>query len=35
MEICQERRGEYKDMTYLDQNRVELHYDMPLNEIIL
>ena len=34
MEICQERRGEYLDMTYLDQSRVELHYDMPLNEII-
>lgn len=34
MEICQERRGEYLDLTYLDQSRVELHYDMPLNEII-
>ena len=34
MEICQERRGEYLDMTYLDQSRVEMHYDMPLNEII-
>ncbi len=34
MELCQERRGEYIDMTYLDQSRVELHYDMPLNEII-
>ena len=34
MDICQERRGEYIDMTYLDQSRVELHYDMPLNEII-
>jgi len=34
MELCQERRGEYLDMTYLDQSRVEMHYDMPLNEII-
>ena len=34
MEICQERRGEYIDMTYLDKTRVEMHYDMPLNEII-
>ena len=34
MELCQQRRGEYKDMAYLDQTRVELHYDMPLNEII-
>ncbi len=34
MELCQERRGEYLDMTYLDQSRVELHYHMPLNEII-
>ncbi len=34
MELCQERRGEYRDMQYLDTDRVELHYDMPLNEII-
>ncbi|MBQ7255287.1 MAG: translation elongation factor 4 [Oscillospiraceae bacterium] len=34
MELCQQRRGEFKDMTYLDPTRVELHYDMPLNEII-
>ena len=34
MELCQERRGEFKDMTYLDNTRVELHYLMPLNEII-
>ena len=34
MELCQQRRGEYKDMAYLDTTRVELHYDMPLNEII-
>ncbi len=34
MELCQQRRGEFKDMVYLGANRVELHYDMPLNEII-
>ena len=34
MELCQQRRGEYKDMVYLDASRVELHYEMPLNEII-
>ena len=34
MDLCQQRRGEFKDMSYLDQSRVELHYDMPLNEII-
>ena len=34
MDLCQDRRGEYKDMTYLDDTRVELHYEMPLNEII-
>ncbi|MBR5542491.1 MAG: translation elongation factor 4 [Oscillospiraceae bacterium] len=34
MELCQERRGEYKDTKYLDANRVEIHYDLPLNEII-
>ena len=34
MELCQQRRGDYKDMQYLDANRVELHYEMPLNEII-
>ena len=34
MELCTNRRGEYKDMTYLDTTRVELHYSMPLNEII-
>jgi GTP-binding protein LepA len=32
--MCQDRRGEYKDMKYLDTNLVELTYDMPLNEII-
>ncbi|MBQ2691038.1 MAG: translation elongation factor 4 [Clostridia bacterium] len=34
MELCQARRGAYKDMKYLDANRVELHYELPLNEII-
>ena len=34
MPLCQDRRGEFKDMQYLDTNLVELHYQMPLNEII-
>ena len=34
MEMCQNRRGTYIDMKYLDENRVELIYEMPLNEII-
>ena len=34
MPMCQERRGEFKDMQYLDTNLVELHYSMPLGEII-
>ena len=34
MELCQERRGTFKDMAYLDTTRVMLHYSMPLNEII-
>ncbi len=34
MPMCQERRGEFKDMQYLDTFLVELHYEMPLNEII-
>ena len=34
MPLCQDRRGEYRNMTYLDQRLVELHYEMPLNEII-
>ncbi|MBQ7330939.1 MAG: translation elongation factor 4, partial [Oscillospiraceae bacterium] len=33
MDLAQQRRGEFKDMVYLDANRVELHYEMPLNEI--
>lgn len=34
MPMCQERRGEFRDMQYLDTNLVEIHYFMPLNEII-
>jgi GTP-binding protein LepA len=34
MPMCQDRRGEFKDMQYLDTNLVELHYSMPLGEII-
>jgi len=34
MPMCQERRGIYKNMSYLDSRLVELHYEMPLNEII-
>ena len=34
MPMCQERRGEFKDMQYLDTNLVELHYAMPIGEII-
>ena len=34
MELCQERRGTYKAMTYLSEDRVDLQYDLPLNEII-
>ena len=34
MELCQDRRGIFKDMKYLDTTRVEMHYDLPLNEIV-
>ncbi len=34
MELCQDRRGVYKDMKYIDSNRSVLHYDLPHNEII-
>jgi len=34
MDLCQDRRGVFNDMKYLDTTRVELHYDLPLNEII-
>jgi len=34
MDLCQDRRGEYKEMVYLDSVRVELRYELPLNEVI-
>ena len=34
MPLCQDLRGEYKNMQYLDSRLVELHYEMPLNEIV-
>ncbi|MGE5329135.1 MAG: translation elongation factor 4 [Deltaproteobacteria bacterium] len=34
MELCQERRGTYKNMSYIDESRVMLTYELPLNEII-
>ena len=34
MELCQDRRGVFKDMQYLDDTRVNLHYELPLNEIV-
>ncbi len=34
MELCQERRGVFKDMQYLAADRVDIHYELPLNEII-
>ncbi|MFP4016102.1 MAG: translation elongation factor 4 [Halanaerobiales bacterium] len=34
MELCQENRGEFKDMQYVDENRVELTYEIPLSELI-
>ena len=34
MELCQDKRGEYKDMVYLDKARVKLNYTIPLNEIV-
>jgi len=34
MSLCQDRRGVYIDMKYLDQTRAELHYELPLNEIV-
>ncbi|MHB1325035.1 MAG: translation elongation factor 4 [Thermoleophilia bacterium] len=35
MEICQERRGDFEDMQYLSTNRVQIHYQLPLAEIVL
>lgn len=34
MELCQERRGTYINMDYIEETRVSLHYELPLNEII-
>ena len=34
MELCQDRRGVYKDMKYIDATRAEIHYELPLNEIV-
>ncbi len=34
MELCQQRRGFFRDMKYIEANRVDLHYDLPLNEIV-
>ena len=34
MELCQERRGTFIDMNYIDADRVDVHYELPLNEII-
>ena len=34
MDLCQERRGIFKNMTYIETTRVQIHYDLPLNEII-
>ncbi len=34
MELCQDRRGIFKDMQYLDEDRVNIHYELPLNEIV-
>ena len=34
MELCQDRRGTYKDMQFIDEGRAQLHYELPLNEII-
>lgn len=34
MDLCQDRRGLFKDMKYLEETRVEMHYQLPLNEIV-
>lgn len=34
MELCQQRRGVFKDMKYIDPTRVDIHYELPLNEIV-
>jgi GTP-binding protein LepA len=34
MELCQDRRGTFRDMSYITKDRVDIHYELPLNEII-
>ena len=34
MELCQNRRGVFRDMKYIDESRVDLHYELPLNELV-
>lgn len=34
MDLCQEKRGIFKDMSYIDETRVDIHYELPLNEIV-
>ncbi|KAI4453707.1 translation factor guf1-related [Holotrichia oblita] len=34
MELCQEKRGEFINMSYLDKTRVQIHYEIPLNEVV-
>lgn len=34
MDLCQDRRGIFKEMTYIDTDRVDIHYELPLNEIV-
>ena len=34
MDLCQDRRGTFRDMTYIDSDRVDIHYELPLNEIV-
>ena len=34
MELCQGKRGEFIDMQYIDENRVQIIYEMPLSEIV-
>ena len=34
MELCQDRRGKFIDMQYLEETRVVIHYEIPLNEIV-
>lgn len=34
MDLCQDRRGTFKDMVYIEEDRVDIHYELPLNEIV-